>query len=254
MEPTEIREEVKEELEKEEKREKWINYLALTTVLLAVCATLSSFKLEHFSVDSVLKQAQASDQWAYYQAKSVKGYLYEVQKEKLELDLKTIEKNSPADLVAAYQKRIEAYGGEVKKYDGEKKDIMKEAKHLEKERDEAQERREIYGFHRSADEKEIHMACSVNRRRYWHRIFCQGLFSFLVTSMCPDVVNDVANRSRQRRSFCLTKGMRNRYPEKQGQQTFVPHIATVSWSYCGFGRKPVVASHARWHRITGQEC
>jgi hypothetical protein len=146
MEPTEIREEVKEELEKEEKREKWINYLALTTVLLAVCATLSSFKLEHFSVDSVLKQAQASDQWAYYQAKSIKGYLYEVQKDKLELELRTIEKSSPADLVADYRKKIESYGGDVKKYDKEKEEIMKEAKHLEKERNEAQERREIYGL------------------------------------------------------------------------------------------------------------
>jgi|SRR5271157_1108040 len=145
MEPTEIREEVKEELEKEEKREKWINYLALTTVLLAVCATLSSFKLEHFSVDSVLRQAQASDQWSYYQAKSVKGYLYELQKEKFELELKTIEKNSPADFIAEYQKKIESYGGQVKKYDREKEDIVKEAKHLEKERDEAQEKREIYG-------------------------------------------------------------------------------------------------------------
>ncbi len=146
MEPTEIREEVKEELEKAEKREEWINYLALTTVLLAVCATLSSFKLEHFSVDSVLKQAQASDQWAYYQAKSVKGYLYEVQKDRLELDLKTIEKTSPADLIADYQKKLESYGGQVKKYDAEKEEIMKGAKHLEKERDEAQERREIYGL------------------------------------------------------------------------------------------------------------
>jgi len=145
MEPTEIREEVKEELEKEGMRGKWFTYLALTTVLLAVCATLSSFKLEHFSVDSVLKQAQASDQWAYYQAKSVKGYLYELQKEKLELELKTIEKNSPADLIGEYQKKIESYGGQVKKYDKEKGDIMKEAKHLETERNEAGERREIYG-------------------------------------------------------------------------------------------------------------
>ncbi len=145
MEPTEIREEVKEELEKEGMRGKWFTYLALTTVLLAVCATLSSFKLEHFSVESVLKQAQASDQWAYYQAKSVKGYLYELQKEKLELELKTIEKTSPADLIAEYQKQIESYGGQVKKYDKEKGDIMKEAKHMETERDQAGERREIYG-------------------------------------------------------------------------------------------------------------
>ncbi len=148
MEPTEIRDEVKEELENEEeketKKEKWINYLALTTVLLAVCATLSSFKLEHFSVESILKQAQASDQWAFYQSKSLKGYLYELQKEKIEIELKSIEKNSP-DLVPDYNRKIESYGAQVTKYDKEKKDIMKDAKHLESERDEAQERREIYG-------------------------------------------------------------------------------------------------------------
>ena len=57
MEPQEIREEVKEKLE--HAAENWISYLALTTVLLAVCATLSSFQLEHNSVESVLKQALA---------------------------------------------------------------------------------------------------------------------------------------------------------------------------------------------------
>ncbi len=145
MEPTEIREEVKEEIEKEEKREKWINYLALTTIILAVCATLSSFKLEHFSVESILKQAQSSDQWAFYQSKSIKGYLYDLQKEKLELELKTIEKNSP-DVAPEYEEKIKIYGGQVTKHDREKKEIMNVAKHLEHERDEAQERREIYGM------------------------------------------------------------------------------------------------------------
>lgn len=145
MEPTEVREEIKEEFEREERRERWINYLAITTVLLAVCATLSSFKLEHFSVESVLKQVTASDQWAYYQAKSTKGYLYQLQKEKLELDLKTIEKTASADLVQEYGQRIETYGREAKRYDKEKEDIMKDAKHLEKERDEAHERRELFG-------------------------------------------------------------------------------------------------------------
>lgn len=145
MEPTEIREEVKEEFENEKKRERWINYLAVTTVLLAVCATLSSFKLEHFSVESVLKQVMASDQWAFYQAKGTKGYLYELQKEKLELELKTIEKTASADLAQDYREKIESYGRQAKRYDKEKEDIMKEAKHLEKERDEAHERRELFG-------------------------------------------------------------------------------------------------------------
>ena len=103
------------------------------------------FKLEHFSVESVLKQVMSSDQWAFYQAKGTKGYLYELQKEKLELELKTIEKTASADLAEDYREKIESYGRQAKRYDKEKEDIMKEAKHLEKERDEAHDRRELFG-------------------------------------------------------------------------------------------------------------
>ena len=65
----------------EEKKERWLNYLALTTVILAVCATLASFKGGGYSTRSVLSQTQASDQWSFYQAKSIKGNLYEVEKD-----------------------------------------------------------------------------------------------------------------------------------------------------------------------------
>jgi Domain of unknown function (DUF4337) len=143
MEPQEIREEVKEKLE--EAKEGWIGYLAITTVILAVCATLASFQLEHYSVESVLKQALASDQWAFYQSKSVKGYLYDLQREKLELELSTIEKSISPGLMDRYQKTIISYGGQVKTYNKEKKEIMHEAKEYEKGRDEAQERRETFG-------------------------------------------------------------------------------------------------------------
>ena len=145
MEPTEIREEVKEEFERQEKREVWINYLALTTVILAVCATLASFKLEHYSVESVLKQTMASDQWAFYQAKANRESLYELQGEKLALDLKAIEKGSSSELVEEYKKDIESCNVRAKRYEKEKTDIMKEAEHLQKERNEAMERREVYG-------------------------------------------------------------------------------------------------------------
>jgi len=146
MEPQEIREEVKEELEKEEKKESWFGYLALTTVILAVCATLSSFKVEHYSVESVLNQNMATDQWAFYQSKSLKGYLYELQKEKLELELKTIEKTAPGPLAQEYSDRIGGYGKNVKKYEQEKNEIMQIAKKHEKERDHAQEKRENFGM------------------------------------------------------------------------------------------------------------
>ncbi len=39
----------------EEKKEKWLNYLALATVILAVCATLSTFKGGGFSLEGFQK-------------------------------------------------------------------------------------------------------------------------------------------------------------------------------------------------------
>lgn len=51
----------KENFVAEEKKEPWLNYLALMTVMLAVCATLAIFKGGGSSTRSVLAQSQASD-------------------------------------------------------------------------------------------------------------------------------------------------------------------------------------------------
>ena len=51
--------------------------IAITTLILAVCATLSSFKAGGYSTKMILSQSQASDQWAYYQAKSIKETAYQ---------------------------------------------------------------------------------------------------------------------------------------------------------------------------------
>jgi hypothetical protein len=59
----------------EEKKEKWLTYMAITTVLIAVAATLSTFKGGGFSTRSLLNQTLASDQWAFYQSKSIKSYI-----------------------------------------------------------------------------------------------------------------------------------------------------------------------------------
>jgi hypothetical protein len=128
----------------EEQKEKWMNYLALTTIILAVCATLSTFKGAGYSTRSVLAQTQAANQWSYYQAKSIKGYLYDIQKESLELEAKKI-KSSKA-MSAEYEKKIEIYNQKIKKYDEEKAVISKEAKKLEFVRDDAQKHSQIFGL------------------------------------------------------------------------------------------------------------
>lgn len=130
----------------EEKKEKWLNYLALTTVIFAVCATLSTFKGGGFSTKSVLSQSKASNQWAYYQAKSIKGYLYELQKEKLELDVKGSGTKFSKPLVEEYEKKIKYYSEKIKKYEEERAVIEKDARELEKTRDQAQVHSQAFGM------------------------------------------------------------------------------------------------------------
>ena len=129
----------------EEPKEKWLNYLALTTVILAVCATLSTFKGAGYSTRAVLSQSQATNQWAYYQAKGIKGYLYEIQKEALELEFKKDKIRGAKTLKEEYEKKIDLYAQKIKKYDGEKAEISKEAKRLEALRDDAQKHSGIFG-------------------------------------------------------------------------------------------------------------
>jgi len=130
----------------EEKKEPWLNYLALTTVVFAVCATLSTLKAGGYSTQSVMLQAQASDQWSYYQSKSIKGYVYELQKEKLELELRTIRSKVPRPVVSDYEKKIESYQKNVERYDKEKEEIKKKAEELETKREEARKHSGAFGL------------------------------------------------------------------------------------------------------------
>lgn len=128
-----------------EKKEQWLNYLALTTVIFAVCATLSTFKGGGYSTRSVMSQSQASDEWAYYQAKGIKSYLYEMQKEKLELELLNLQK-APTEVTAAYQNKIVSYSEKIKKYEKERTEAQEKAKSLEQDRDNAQIHSKAFGM------------------------------------------------------------------------------------------------------------
>ena len=101
----------------DEKKEPWLNYLALTTVVFAVCATLSTLKGGGFSTRSMMSQSQASDQWSYYQAKSIKGYIYDLQREKLDLELKAMKAGAAR---GEYEKKIAFYREKTDRYEKEK--------------------------------------------------------------------------------------------------------------------------------------
>ena len=114
-------------------KERIPTFIAITTLILAVCATLSSFKAGGYSTKMVLAQSQASDQWAYYQAKSIKETAYQTQRDAMEL----AKQSNPAS-AEAYQAKIAAYDQEVARYKKEKNEIMGDAKKLEAARDQYQ--------------------------------------------------------------------------------------------------------------------
>ena len=114
--------------------------IAITTLILAVCATLSSFKAGGYSTKMILSQSQASDQWAYYQAKSIKETAYQTQRDALELA-----RQSYPQLESAYKTRISDYDKEVARYKKEKNEIMADAKKLEAARDQYQKHGARFG-------------------------------------------------------------------------------------------------------------
>ena len=107
--------------------------IAITTLILAVCATLASFKAGGYSTKMVLAQSQASDQWAFYQAKSIKETAYQTQRDALDLA-----RQASPQIEASYQKKITEYDQEVARYKKEKNEIMEDAKKLEATRDQYQ--------------------------------------------------------------------------------------------------------------------
>jgi len=62
-----------------ERREAWTRYVSLMIVALAVATAIGSLKAGGFSSKVVLYQAQASDTWAFYQAKSIKQRIVELE-------------------------------------------------------------------------------------------------------------------------------------------------------------------------------
>ncbi len=74
--PTEhLHEEINEKAEElfREKESKWTLFVAISTALMAVFAALGSLFAGHHSNEALIDQIKASDQWAFYQAKSIKA-------------------------------------------------------------------------------------------------------------------------------------------------------------------------------------
>jgi hypothetical protein len=102
-----------------EKRDAWTKYVSLMVVALAVITAWGSLKAGGYSGRVLLSQSKASDEWSFFQAKSIKRSL-------AEMEART---GTPESQAEAKQR--------ADRYQQEQDEIQHKAKVYEAERDEA---------------------------------------------------------------------------------------------------------------------
>jgi hypothetical protein len=137
-----LRESIHEELEKEGGQ--LLRVIALTTALLAVLAAMASLRAGGtvnealaLKTEATRLQAEASDQWAYYQAKGIKA---------------AVQESVRASWLAAGKEPPAEAAEKARRYAGEQEGIAEKAHEKEKERDakEAEAAHLMHAHHRFA--------------------------------------------------------------------------------------------------------
>ena len=121
-----LHEAIDRELERDGGR--FLKQIALTTAILAVLASIASLQAGAtvnealvLKTEATRLQAEASDQWAYYQAKGLKAAVQEA---------------AGSSWVAIGKEVPAEYGSAIRRYQEEQKEIQAKAREKEKERDE----------------------------------------------------------------------------------------------------------------------
>jgi len=124
------------------RQESWTKYVSLTMVVIAVLAAIATLKGGGFSTrtlkdmnEATFNQTQASDQWSFFEAKSIKQNLYQIELDHLNA--------APAPDAAAVAKMK----AKVDKYEKDKADITATAKKFEAVRDAARNSATISAEH-----------------------------------------------------------------------------------------------------------
>ena len=131
--------------------EAWISWVALSTAILAVFAAIAGLLSGKHANEAMMSQIEASDQWNYYQAKSIKASV---------LDAKMA-------LAGAVDEKDRA---KAARYEEEQADIKKEAEQKESAAKSNFHRHEVYA--RGVTMFQIAIAIAAisaltKRRRFW---------------------------------------------------------------------------------------
>ncbi len=116
-----------------ETKETWITWVALTTTVLAVLAAIATLRATSYSTKVQLATTKEANQWAYYQAKSIKEHTYSVNRDILAA-VRLLDAKNPK-VQKFLTDRIKEYEGEIARYDQEKSGIKKGAEDIQKEQE-----------------------------------------------------------------------------------------------------------------------
>ena len=130
----------------QKKNDAWVGGVALSTAVVAVFAAVTTLYVGKFSSRAVLSKAEESNQWAYFQAKSIKGHTYEIQRDRLALELLASNGRFSRDCARKYDETLASYTASVQRYEKEKAEIRAEAERLGKQGRTAQERAGDFGY------------------------------------------------------------------------------------------------------------
>jgi len=161
--PTEKLKEIQEEVEDNERKENWTLHVALSTAVIAVLAAIAGLIGNHHANEAMLDEIKSSNQWAYYQSKSIKAEIA----------------GSTAQIMTAIGKTPDpAQQEKTTRYEAEKAEIKKTAE--EEDRSSEQHMRKHMVFAKSVTIFQIAIAISaiaiLTRKRF------MWIFSLLLSA------------------------------------------------------------------------
>jgi hypothetical protein len=106
---------------------KWLEWVALTTTILAVCTAIGSLKASSFSTKVQLSSTKENNAWAYFQSKSIKQHTCELERNQLEI---MIADNHSPKATKIIEEKLKLINEDIARYDNEKAAIQKDAKAL----------------------------------------------------------------------------------------------------------------------------
>ena len=107
--------------------EKWMKGVAITTTVLAVLTAIASSQAAHAVAVAQILTAKEGSQWAYYQAKSIKENLAEMQRGFFEADFLGATTPEQKNLL---EKNLGGAQATIARYKQEKGEIKKEAENI----------------------------------------------------------------------------------------------------------------------------